>query len=64
MPHKKSKPLVRRAAILTVFDAAEFSEEGAKRVASWIVRQAKHLRRKKTRGALSKRFTARYLYAG
>lgn len=48
------------AAVLTIKDAPDISDEGVKRICAWLDKQKKTLRLE--RNNLSKRFTARYLY--
>ncbi len=51
----------KAAAILTVHNAADMTEEGRKAVVKWLRKQAKFLM--DYPNELSPRFTARYLYS-
>lgn len=50
----------KSAAILTIRDAAEMTEEGRKEIARWLRRQTNLLLKHNTE--LASRYTARYLY--
>jgi hypothetical protein len=60
MSGSKKKPVEKSAAVLTIFDAANFSDEGVKAICKWLDQQKKWLRKHRTE--LSPRFTARYRY--
>ena len=55
----KTKPM-KSAAILTIKDAADMTDQGKKDIAEWLRRQAQFLR--KDGKNFSKRFRARYMY--
>lgn len=50
----------KAAAIVTVFNAPNFTKAGAEKIAKWLEDQAKFIRG--NHKELSKRFVARYLY--
>lgn len=56
------KKLIKRksAAVLTVFDAPQFTKKGRRDIAGWLQRQAQFILTNS--GKLSTRFTARYMY--
>ena len=52
----------KSAAVLTLHDAENYSEQGVKEIAAWLRRQAKYVTQKEFRDNVAKRYTARYLY--
>jgi hypothetical protein len=56
-----TKQKQKSAAIITVFDPANMTVKGRKAVAAWMRKQASFVEMHPKQ--LSKRFTARYLYA-
>jgi hypothetical protein len=50
----------KSAAVLTIFDPANFSPKGKRAIVKWLRYQATFLSRNSRK--LAKRFTARYLY--
>ena len=59
---KKKRKVYSAAAVLTIHDAGEMTARGAREVAAWLRRQARHLDSKTYRGQYASRHTARYLY--
>lgn len=57
----KIKPKEKSAAIVTIHDAPNMTTKGRRAIVAWLRRQAGFLENNSKQ--LSKRFTARYIYA-
>lgn len=56
--------LTKTAAVITINDMADLSDEGAKRLADWMREKAKLLTNKKERKLWAKTARFRYYYKG
>jgi len=52
----------KSAAVLTLHNAKDYSDSGAKDIAAWLRRQAKFVLQPEFRNNVASRYTARYLY--